>query len=215
MEQRGMSAMDDLTDHSIRVVLFDYGGVLAEEGFREGLMEIGQSHGLSPESFFEHAAEVVYETGYATGRAPESVYWAELRKSTGITGDDAELRNELLSRFVLRPWIFEIVRLLRKAGLTIAVLSDQTDWLDTLDARDDFFKEFHHVFNSFHLGKGKRDPTVFDDVAGRLDIPKERILFIDDNEGHVMRARQQGLRSLLYRNKETLVQDLKEMRLLA
>jgi hypothetical protein len=36
---------------SIQAVLFDYGGVLAEEGFREGLKNIARWHGLDPEAF--------------------------------------------------------------------------------------------------------------------------------------------------------------------
>ena len=161
METKGIAPGHEQTDHTIRAVLFDYGGVLAEEGFREGLMEIGRSHGLSPETFFEQAAEAVYTTGYVTGHAEESAYWGELRDSLGIRGDDADLRRELLSRFVLRPWIMDLVGQLRARDLIVAILSDQTDWLEELDARDDFFKEFHHVFNSFHLGKGKKDPTLF------------------------------------------------------
>ncbi len=33
----------------IKAVLFDFGGVLAEEGFREGLKSIGRKNGLDPE----------------------------------------------------------------------------------------------------------------------------------------------------------------------
>ena len=214
METKGIAPGHEQTDHTIRAVLFDYGGVLAEEGFREGLMEIGRSHGLSPETFFEQAAEAVYTTGYVTGHAEESAYWGELRDSLGIRGDDADLRRELLSRFVLRPWIMDLVGQLRARDLIVAILSDQTDWLEELDARDDFFKEFHHVFNSFHLGKGKKDPTLFADVAGRLGVHRERMLFIDDNDGHISRAREQGLHTILYEGRDSLIRDLNRMRLL-
>jgi putative hydrolase of the HAD superfamily len=36
----------------IKAVLFDFGGVLAEEGFREGLKAIGVKNGLDPDDFF-------------------------------------------------------------------------------------------------------------------------------------------------------------------
>ena len=36
----------------IKAVLFDFGGVLAEEGFRQGLMAIAGQYDLDPQAFF-------------------------------------------------------------------------------------------------------------------------------------------------------------------
>jgi putative hydrolase of the HAD superfamily len=52
----------------IKAVIFDFGGVLAEKGFRKGLKAIGIQNGLNPDSFFMTAAELIYQTGYVTGR---------------------------------------------------------------------------------------------------------------------------------------------------
>ncbi len=209
--RKGKETMNTVVARDIRVVLFDYGGVIAEEGFREGLTEIGRMNGLSPDAFFEQAAEAVYETGYVTGRIEESSYWAELRDRLGIEGSDEKLRKEILDRFVLRPWVFDIVRRLRDSGLRVAILSDQSNWLDELDKRDDFFKEFHSVFNSYHVGKGKRDPSLFEDVSRDLGVPHERILFIDDNEGHVTRAADLGFQVIHFRDKQSLIDGLKSL----
>ncbi|MBM3303121.1 MAG: hypothetical protein FJY85_24645, partial [Deltaproteobacteria bacterium] len=64
---------------SIKAVLVDYGGVLAEEGFREGLKAIARANGLPEESFFDSATQAVYDSGYVTGHAAESAYWSLLR----------------------------------------------------------------------------------------------------------------------------------------
>jgi putative hydrolase of the HAD superfamily len=93
----------------------------------------------------------------------------------------------------------------------VAILSDQTNWLDELDDRDDFFKEFDYVFNSFHLGKGKGDPSLFTDVAQKLGLPCERILFIDDNEAHVARAGNQRLIGIVFRGQDSLIAALKSL----
>lgn len=206
--------MVDQSEHTIKAVLIDYGGVLADEGFREGLMAIARSNGLEPTAFFEHAADAVYESGYVTGNAEESDYWNAVRKRSGIGGSDEALREEILKRFILRPWMVEIVRMLRSRSLVVSILSDQTDWLDELNDRDDFFKEFDSVFNSYHVGKGKRDPSLFTDVADALDLPCAQILFIDDNEANVDRARTRGLVSVLFKDSETLLKDLTSLGLL-
>jgi hypothetical protein len=55
----------------IKAIVFDFGGVLAEEGFREGLKAIGQKNGLNPDDFYAMASELVYQTGYVTGVSDE------------------------------------------------------------------------------------------------------------------------------------------------
>ncbi len=195
---------------NIKVVLFDFGGVLAEEGFRKGLMAIARAKGLSPEGFFDSAGAAVYDSGYVLGKADESAYWKMVREKTRIDGTDEEFRREILERFQLRPWMLEIVRRLKQRGYVLGILSDQSQWLDDLDKQYDFFKEFDIVFNSYHLGKGKKDPALFDEIATKLDVKSSEILFIDDNEGNIDRARAKGWNTILYRNKGDFLEHMME-----
>jgi len=119
----------------LRVVLFDFGGVLAEEGFREGLKAIAKRKGLDPEDFYKISADLVYQTGYITGGCDEHSYWNAVRKKTGVKGDDREFREEILKRFKLRREMTTVVRKIKSYGLLVAILSDQTNWLDELDQR--------------------------------------------------------------------------------
>ncbi len=203
-----MPTRTNLPDGSIQGVLFDFGGVLAEEGFRKGLKAIARANGLNPDRFFVAASETVYRTGYAVGLADERTYWRTLRETTGIIGSDEEFRAEILSRFILRPWMIDIVRRVRFQVSTVAILSDQTNWLNELNEKYDFFKEFDQVFNSYALGNSKRDPGLFSEVSARLGIEPPRLLFIDDSEGHVARARSRGLNAILFRDGEQLRTDL-------
>lgn len=213
LKQKGGLVADN-TDNQIKVILFDFGGVMAEEGFREGLKAIARSNGLDPDWFLEIAAALSYQAGYVTGNTGEGDYWNALRRETGIKGSDQELRRELLNRFVLRPWMVDLVRKLRSAVSNVSILSDQTNWLDELNHRDDFFKEFDHVLNSYHLGKAKSDPTIFADVASRFSVEPREIVFIDDNEAHVQRAQSRGIHAIHFRNRDALFRELAGMGLL-
>jgi putative hydrolase of the HAD superfamily len=195
-------------DRIIDVVLFDFGGVLAEEGWREGFRAIARANGLAEDDVIKKAAETVYETGYIFGKGSESNFWKVLREKTGIQGDDASLKQEVFSRFILRDHMIDLVKKLKSEGLIVGILSDQVDILDKLNARFDFFKWFDHVFNSYHMGKGKRDITLFDDIAGLLKTPPDRILFIDDDPGNVERARQRGWRAILYTDAESFHSEM-------
>jgi putative hydrolase of the HAD superfamily len=189
-------------------VLFDFGGVLADEGFYQGLLAIGRGQGLDPELFFRTADRLIYETGYLVGQASEEAYWQALRKQTGIRGSDSEFRSEILRRFVMRPAMLRHADRLRAEGAIVAILSDQTNWLDELDRASGFFRHFDAVYNSFWLHRSKRDPAMFPEICAAVATAPGRTLFIDDNAGHIGRAAEQGLRTILFTTVEAFEAEL-------
>jgi len=184
----------------IKAVIFDFGGVLAEEGFKQGLKAIAKEKGLDPEDFYEIAGELVYQMGYVMGSSGEDSYWNAVREKTGVRGDDKEFREEILKRFKLRPDMMEVVEKIRSSGLIVAILSDQTNWLDELDQRTPFHHHFDYVFNSFHLKKTKRDPSIFRDICAVLGVRPEEGLFVDDNLENIKRAESQELRTIHFKD---------------
>ena len=195
----------------IQAILLDFGGVIAEEGFQQGLYAIADRFGLDQKRFFQLANEAVYNSGYVIGSGTENDYWNEVREHSGITANNDELRQEILTRFIPRDWMLEIIRSLRQQEKVIAILSDQTDWLDRLDARYHFFQYFDAVFNSFHLGKTKRDPTIFTDTVQALKVNADETLFVDDNIGHIDRATAAGLQTHHYIDMEGFMKKIREL----
>jgi len=190
-------------DDPVRAVLFDFGGVIAEEGFRNGLIALAREQGLNAGQMPHLGADAVYDSGFVVGRGSAADFWALLRRRTGLEGEDAELTRRVLDGFVVRPWMMEHVKRLGRRGIITGILSDQTHWLDDLDRRDHFFGEFRRVYNSFHLGKGKRDASLFSDVAADLRLLPSAILFVDDDAGNVRRARDAGLRTIHYTDRQS------------
>jgi putative hydrolase of the HAD superfamily len=195
----------------IRIVLLDFGGVIAEEGFQQGLYSIADRFGLDQKRFFQLANEAVYNSGYVIGSGTENDYWNEVREHSGITANNDELRQEILTRFIPRDWMLEIIRSLRQQGKVTAILSDQSDWLDQLDAQYHFFQYFDAVFNSFHLGKTKRDPAIFAEILSALEANGEETLFVDDNIGHIDRATTAGLQTHHFTDRDRFMKKLKEL----
>ncbi len=198
-------------NRNINLVLFDFGGVLSEEGWKKGLRVIAAANGLNGDNLIQTAADTIYETGYILGKGSESDFWNALRRKTGINGENASLTYELMSRFVLNERMINLVRKLKSENVGVGILSDQTDWLDKLNARFDFFRLFDHVFNSYHMGKGKRDSILFDDIAELLKTPPDQILFIDDDPGNVQRARQKGWNAILYDDAELFHREIDKL----
>jgi putative hydrolase of the HAD superfamily len=196
---------------SIRAVLFDFGGVLASEGFREGLADLARQQRLDPQTVHRAAADAIYESGYIVGRGTVEEFWRLLRAKTGLAGDVSALSQAIAGRFILRPRMFALVDALRAQGYITAILSDQSDWLDRLDAQLNFFRSFDRVYNSFHLGKGKRDASLFDDVARDIGLAPAAIAFVDDDPDNVARARSRGIKGALFRSEDQCISDLESM----
>lgn len=194
----------------IKAVLFDFGGVLAEEGFREGLMAVGKEKGFDPDHFFNMLSELVYQTGYVTGSADEHAYWNAVREKTGLTGEDKKLREEVLMRLKLRPKMMEVVKKIKSSGFIVAILSDQTNWLDDLNQRTPFYQHFDHVFNSFYLKKTKRDPSLFRDICAQLDLRPEQVLFVDDSPENIKRAAGEGLRTIHFKSESEFEKEIQK-----
>jgi len=196
----------------IKAVIFDFGGVLAEEGFKKGLKAIAKKNRLNPDDFLMTASELIYRTGYVTGTADESTYWNALREKTGIKGSDKELRKAILKRFVLRLRMIKYVEKLKSYGLVTAILSDQTNWLDEINQKTPFYHHFAHVFNSFNIKKGKKDPTVFRDVCSQLGFKPHEVLFVDDDIENISRASGEGLRTVHFRNMDDFEKEIQRLR---
>lgn len=193
----------------IDCVFFDFGGVIAEEGFSNGLRAMGERYGVDPERVFRAGYDIVFERGYAGAKIDEARFWNLLREEVSeVTGTDDELREMVLSRFAVRPWMIDVLDSLKKQGVRLYILSDQTNWLDELDKRQDFYRHFDRVFNSWRHGMTKREHDFFRLALRETGEDASRSLFVDDNAANVERSRDVGLFGIHYTTREAFESEL-------
>jgi len=193
---------------SPRAVLFDFGGVIAEEGFHQGLRALAARNGLDETRVLQACHDAIYGSGFITGRGGEADFWRALRARIDFRERDDEVRADILARFRLRPRMLQLVHDLRARNIRCALLSDQIDWLDRLDARDHFFREFDRLYISYRLGKGKADASLFDDVVADLGVHPREALLVDDNAGNIERAVSRGLNAWLFTDEDACLARL-------
>ncbi len=194
---------------SVTWILFDFGGVLSEEGFRGGLGALAREQGLDPETVQRAGVECVFESGYVTGQEDGQTFWQALEDRTGLRGSEPGLREVILKHFKLRDWMLKLVGQIRQGGTLCAILSDQVDWLDRLNERDGFFPLFDRIYNSYHLGQSKQDPELFARVIADLGITPGEALFVDDSPDNVRRAESQGLSGIVYTEKHPFLEQIR------
>ena len=63
---------------------------------------------------------------------------------------------------------------------------------------------FHTVYASNRIGLSKPSPEFFIHILKNENFEPERAIFVDDTEKHVLAARNVGIRSILFKDPESL-----------
>ena len=200
-----------MSNHSIKAVLLDYGGVIADEGFQSGLRLMAREQCIDEDTMMNVARSAVYDSGFILGWCTEDEFWKWMREGSGLKGSDDELTKRILDGFVLRPWMIAWVQQLNTRGYITDILSDQSHWLDWLNERDHFFEFFDHVFNSCHMGEGKRNQALFPDIAEQLTLSPNEILLVDDIKSNVTRAQAAGWQTIHYVDKVDFLETIDKL----
>jgi len=195
----------------IKAVFFDFGGVIADEGWENGLRDIAAAQGFEPEQFFKDACDVLWDTGYMYGRATEAEFWDGFSRLYDFSMTVEDMRQVIFDRFTMRPPVLDLVKKIGDAGFRLAILSDQVNWLDEFNDRYGFFKLFEKVYNSYHMGKGKKDQTVFSDVCKDFGVEPSHALFVDDNAGHIERAANMGLQTVHFTDVHAKIIEIEKL----
>ena len=194
---------------SIQAVVFDFGGVVIRTPFEmarglEGRLDLppGSIDVYGP---FDPPADPLWRR-FRAGDYPELEYWnrqAERHAELIGAGPDP-LRSLMDSLFdappseVLRPETQELRRTLLDRGMRVAALTNDLSrfhdraWIEQMDVLDKF-DPFVDLSNS---GVLKPDPRGYRRVIDRIDLPPERLLFIDDQPVNVAGAERLGMEAV-------------------
>ncbi len=192
----------------IKALFLDFGGVIAEEGYKNSLLNIAGRYGIQKDIFFKKCADLIYETGYIVGKNNQSGYFEAIRRHFDIKFEDSEFERIILSSFKIRKSILNIVEEIKKHKLLTAILSDQTDWLDKINESEDFFKYFDFIFNSYHINMGKREIKTFYYVSEQVSLKPQEILFIDDQMQNIINARETGINGICLTDENEIIDYL-------
>ncbi len=108
----------------------------------------------------------------------------------------------------------EVIQILRQLTIHKRYLLSDTNEMDSswiMSAFPDIFMEFDKVFFSFRTKADKYGPQAWHNVMKESGLPPEAHVFIDNNKGHVERARSLGLYGIVYTTPKKLWGELKKL----
>ncbi len=177
----------------IRLVLFDFGGVLAPEGFQLGILKLAHRFGMSFEEMYDIAGRrAAFESGYTAGKSGEERYWEILEKYLNSDKPLRPCRDYFLDNFQPRKEMLELAESLEdRVGR--GIFSDQTNWIYELDSTYGFIKLFEYVCVSYDKGLTKHDEEFYRLPSRETGLDPSEILLIDDKDRVLDMARSAGM----------------------
>lgn len=188
------------------LILFDFGGVLASEGFQMGILKLAWKFNRSYSEMYDIAGyKAGLESGFRAGKITEKEYWQIVAKHLGVEEDLSQYKYVFLDNFTPRVGMIELVDKLR-LDYKVGIFSDQTNWIYEIDKKYDFFKHFDYKFISYDLGYTKHDDEFYRIPSKETGIQPQKIIIVDDNSRVVKKAKKLGLNSYEF----TSIQACKE-----
>ncbi|NLB35447.1 MAG: HAD-IA family hydrolase [Elusimicrobia bacterium] len=182
----------------IELILFDFGGVIAPEGFQLGVLKLAHMYGKTFEEMYEIAGyEAGMDTGYTAGGSPEENYWAAMARILGEYRDISHYRDLYLDNFEPRKDMVEFIAQLSQKN-RLGIFSDQTNWIYEIDEQTPFLKYFDYKCISFEKGYTKHDDEFYLLPSQETGVAPEKILVIDDKKRVVERAKSFGMQGYLF-----------------
>jgi len=180
------------------LILFDFGGVIAPEGFQLGVLKLAQEFNMTFEEMYEIAGyQAGIELGFTAGKVSEAEYWKHVAKLLNTDRDMTKYRDFILDNFQPRSRMLELVKKLRH-DYKVGIFSDQTNWIYELDSKYNFLSFFDHIFVSYDVGYTKLDDNFYHVPAKQTGIDPAKILIVDDKPRVIKRIEQAGMKGYLF-----------------
>lgn len=199
---------------AVRWVVFDYGDVLCEP--TQALPALARTAGADEAPFA--AAYWTQREAYDRG-LPDVAYWRRVVDGTGVTVDErvattlTDIDTYGWSHTV--PESLTLVRELRMAGVSLALLSNAPVAFARHLERQDWVVSFDHLIVSGDLGYAKPDAAIWAELLSRIASPASAALFLDDKPTNVAGAREAGLQAEVWPGATEMRRRLAERGLLA
>ena len=70
---------------------------------------------------------------------------------------------------------------------------------------------FKKIFSAARLGVHKSTPEAYQKISNLIDLPPQKILFIDDSQSNIGAAKRAGLNTIYFTDTETAIKELREI----
>jgi glucose-1-phosphatase len=197
---------------TIRVVIFDLGGVLVRTEDRGPRLMLARQYGLT----YEGISNLVFENETARmatiGEVTTQDHWEAVRLALNATADELKsVKSGFWKGDRLDTELVEYIRSLRPRYKT-GLLSNAWDNLRRVVMEDwKIADAFDDILVSAEIGVAKPDPRIYQVAVERFQVSPQEAVFIDDMPANVQAACEVGLHAIQFKDARQMVKDLEAL----
>ena len=191
------------------ILVFDFGGVIAQVDTSVLPAYIGKSLQLSPSEVGEvlNALRVSRAKGVS-----EEEFWKEYAQTAQVTLPEKWIDNlETVKQSAVQPIprMVELVKTLRSYGYRTAMLSNVQKHQAKIVREKGLYLYFDPLVLSCEIGVEKPKIEAFQILLQRLKASPQECILIDDSPENIQAAQQIGMNGILFQSYESLQAELK------
>ena len=176
----------------VSVIAFDLGGILFEnlaENFAYKRLE--RDFGAK-EHDLENTLKPLY-TDFQTGKVSEETFWHPVSERFNI---DTSLLKEYYRQTVTSiPFMFDYLEQIKDKYTFYTLNSEPKEWMDFRIKQFNLDRYFKGYVTSGYIGAKKPDIKIFEVFIEKVQTDPQKVLFIDDVEGHIKAAEILGFKT--------------------
>jgi len=194
----------------IKTVIFDYAGVVKKS--QELSLDIVDLYKIPIEEYekFTPQLKPIIEK-FHKGLIGEENFWMELSDAMGKVmpencGENAKKMYK--DKFVFFPKVVELIKKLKSEGFRLLILSNMFPYQAEIIKGINGCDLFDDVFFSCEKGLKKPDLEFYELVVREMNVRPQECLFIDDKEENLLPAEKLGMKTVLAKKPEQIVEDV-------
>ncbi|MFH1978006.1 MAG: HAD family phosphatase [Candidatus Aenigmatarchaeota archaeon] len=195
----------------ITTILFDVGGVIVEEEFKDFFGQYEKETGFSKQKLYEAIVDIDFWDMYNKGKATEDQLEEKIREKTNI---DPKILHKIRTewRHIIKPYphMIELVEKIKKNYKVFCLSNVDKDTVKYINKNyPDVYKVFPGCVLSCDVGMIKPDKEIFDYTLRKFGLKKEEVIFIDNYSHNTEAAESFGIKSIKFESHDQLVKELK------
>ena len=196
---------------TVKVVFFDFGGVLVRTEFQAPRLHLAERLGLS----YEEMVRAVFNTETARqatlGAITEEAHWAATLKALHLPASGSEnLTREFFGGDVVDQALVTYARSLRPR-FKVGLISNAWSGLRAYITRQGFADIFDQMIISSEVGVAKPDPAIFHLALDKFGIQPQEAAFVDDFIENIEGARAVGMTAIYFQQPAKALEELKSV----
>ena len=196
----------------IKAIFFDIGGILYDENTNKPFSKnLSKKFGVTPESIRKIILKNLKKA--QTGKISARQFSDEVAKGLKIKDKKCFFDSWIFFRtksLILMDSTKKLIRSFKKDYI-LGTLTNITQINDIPRIRKKVYEDFKIKLLSYKEGLRKPDPRFYQLMIKRTKLPSGSIVFIDDKKEFLLPAKRLGINTILFKNNNQLIKDLKKL----